>query len=96
MPRCLTFSIGWFPPLLVFEGCCLHTGLLVYVDFFSLHGPQSASLSTHVPTPRKVSRQMRKPQVWGVGEEGEVSLLISGIQNLPPWGILLPPDQERP
>lgn len=89
MPRCLTFSMGWCPPLLVFEGCCLHTGLLVYVDFLSL----CQSVHTH-PTHRKVSRQMRKSQVWGLGEEGETSLLISGIQNLPPWVILVPPDQE--
>lgn len=64
-PRCLTFLIGWGPLFLVFEGCRLHLDLLLRVDFLRLHGSQSASLPTHIPTHRKVSWQMRKSVGWG-------------------------------
>lgn len=64
-PRCLTFLIGWAPLFLVFEGCSLHLDLLLLVDFLRLHGSQSASLLTHIPTHRKVSWQMRKSLGWG-------------------------------
>lgn len=93
-PRCLTFFTGWGPLFLVFEGCRLHLELLVHVDFLSLHGPQPAGLSVHIPTHRKVSGQMRKSLHYGGGKEGGV-ILFSGIQDPPTLGHPYPNPGSR-